>query len=125
MGDLVIILIVAVGLIFGLRATIKHMKGQGGGCCGTGSVPKAAKKTLKGKEIAKKVITIEGMHCENCKNRVERQINRIDGAVAKVNLRKHTAVVSMERPIDDEELKKAVEKEDYKVVRIETVDTGR
>lgn len=114
MGDLVIIFIVAAGLFFGVRATIKHMKGQGG-CCGGGKVPKMAKKTLNGKKIAEKILSIEGMHCENCKSQVERQINRIDGAAADVNLRKHIAVVSMERMVSDEELVTAVEKAGFKV----------
>ena len=118
MGDMVIILIVAVGLFFGVRATIKHMKGQGG-CCGGGKVPKAAKKTLSGKKMGEKVVSIEGMHCDNCKNSVEKQLNRIDGAVAAVNLRKKTAVVSMSRMVSDEELKAAVEKAGFTVTGIQ------
>lgn len=118
MGDLVIIAVVAVGLVFGVRATIKHMKGQGG-CCGGGKVPKAAKKTLKGKKIGEKIVSIEGMHCENCKSRVERQLNWIEGAAARVDLRKKRAVVSMERMVSDEELKEAVEKAGFKVNSVE------
>lgn len=117
MGDLVIILIVLVGLVFGVRATIKHMKGQGG-CCGT-SVPKATKKTLKNKKAAEKIITIEGMHCQNCKNSVERQLNQIDGAAAKVNLKKQIATVSLEYMIDDEKLKAAIEKAGFSVTDIQ------
>ena len=59
------------------------------------------------------------MHCENCKNRVERAINRIDGAVGKANLKKNIAVVSFEREVSDEEIRKAVEEQDYKVLSIE------
>ena len=59
------------------------------------------------------------MHCENCKNSVERYLNEIDGVVAKVNLQKKRAVVSMNRIIADEELKKAIEKVDFKVTKIE------
>lgn len=117
MGDLVIILIVLVGLFFGVRATIKHMKGQGG-CCG-GSVPKARKKTLKNKKVAEKIITIEGMHCQNCKNSVERQLNQIDGVAANVNLKKQIAIVSLEYMIDDNELKAAIEKAGFSVTDIQ------
>ena len=73
---------------------------------------------LTGPKIGEKTMHIEGMHCENCKNRVERAINRIDGAVAKVNLRKKIAVVSYDRELSDEDLRRAVEEEDYKVVSI-------
>ena len=59
------------------------------------------------------------MHCENCKNRVERQINKIAGAVAKVDLKRKIAVVSMSRMVEDEELREAVERLDFKVLKIE------
>jgi copper chaperone CopZ len=59
------------------------------------------------------------MHCENCKNRVERAINRIDGAVAKVDLKKKIAVVSYDREIAEEDIRKAVEEQDYKVTSIQ------
>ena len=49
------------------------------------------------------------MHCENCRNSVERSINRLEGASAKADLVKKQAIVSMEREIEDEKLKKAVE----------------
>lgn len=59
------------------------------------------------------------MHCENCKNKVEKNINQIDGAVAKVNLRKDTAVVSMDRNISDTDLIQAVEQANYTVIKIQ------
>ena len=77
------------------------------------------RKKLTGEKIAEKIIYIEGMHCDNCKNSVECQINRIDGAVAKVNLKKKLAVVEMDREIAEEELVAAVERADFKVLRIE------
>lgn len=112
-GDMVIILIVAVCLILAARGMVSRCRN---GCCG--SVPKAQKKELSGRKVGEKIISIEGMHCENCKNRVERQINRIDGAVARVDLKKNVAVVSMSRMVSDEELTAAVERADFKVVGI-------
>lgn len=69
--------------------------------------------------MAEKIIYIENMHCENCKNRIEMYINQIDGAKATVNLSKKTAVVSMDRMISDEELLQAVNRDDYRVTKIE------
>ncbi len=120
MGDIIIILAVAAGLVFAVLGTVKRSRN---GCCG-GSVPKAAPKKPDGEIIGKKEILIEGMHCENCRNRVESQINRIDGAVAKVSLKRKTAVVSMTRPVTDEELIRAVERADFKVVRITECGKG-
>lgn len=76
-------------------------------------------KTLEGTKIGEKTVYIDGMHCENCKNRVERAINRIDGAVAKVNLKKNLAVVSYDRKIADDDIRRAVEEQDYKVISIQ------
>lgn len=53
------------------------------------------------------------MSCENCKARVERYINDIEGAVGKVNLKKKELLVSMEREVSDEEIKAAIEKAGY------------
>ena len=50
---------------------------------------------------------------------MERAINRIDGAVAKVNLKKNIAVVSFDREVADEEIRKNIENLDYKVLSID------
>jgi copper chaperone CopZ len=116
-STIVILLILAVIVVFALRSSVKHMKGQGG-CCGGSDIPKAKKKKLDSPVIATKVITIDGMHCENCKNRIEKAINSLDGALCKVNLNKHTATVSMSKPIDDTVLKSTIENLDFKVTNI-------
>ena len=69
--------------------------------------------------VATKTVHIEGMHCEKCKARVERAINRLEGASAKVDLKKNVAVVSMDRPVPDELISNAVTMQDYKVISIE------
>lgn len=119
LGTIIIILILAVIVFFAFRSGIKHMKGQGG-CCGGGGDVKPKKKKLQGKCIYEKIVFIEGMHCDHCKNSVESQINQIDGAAAKVDLKKKLAVVSVSRQVDDSEIKAAVEKAGFKVTSIET-----
>lgn len=113
--NFIIIVILAVMMLIGIRSGIKHFKGEGG-CCGGGSTT-VRKKKLK-KIIATKTITIEGMSCEHCKNRVEQRINDIDGAAAKVNLKKKQAVVSLEKDVSDEEIRAVIEKAGYEVVEI-------
>ncbi len=117
MGTVIIIVVLAVIVIAALFASRKHMKGEGG-CCG-GSSDKVPRKKLEGKIVAKKIMHIEGMHCQNCKNRIERQINRIEGAAAVVNLKKNLAEICMTRPISDEELIAVVERLDFRVIGIE------
>lgn len=120
MGNIIIGMILAVIVCFAVRSSMRHFKGEGG-CCGGGSVPKPKKKKLEGTKLAQKRIYIEGMHCENCKNRVESCLNQVEGVVAKVDLKKNIAIVSISRRIEDEELKRVVEGIDFKVTEIETL----
>ncbi len=117
MGNIIIIAILAVIVFFAVRGAVKHAKGEGG-CCSGGGCVAVEEKTLEGEIVAKKVLTIEGMRCENCKNSIERSINRIDGAAAKVNLKKKNCEVLMDREISDDAIRLAVERLDYKVLDI-------
>ena len=123
MGTAIIIGILAVIVVIAVISSVKHMKGEGGCCGGGGSEPKQKKKKLAGEVIATKIIRIEGMHCENCKNTVEKYINQIDGASAQVNLKKNIAVVQLDRPVEDTDLRTAVARAGFTVVGIEQMET--
>ena len=116
MENLIIITILAIALFFGIRSTVKHFQGKGG-CCGGGSSYKPRQKKLD-HVIAKKTVCISGMSCENCSNRVMESINRIEGASAVVSHKKGTAVVQLDRDIEDGVLKAAVENVGYMVTEI-------
>ncbi|MBE5959547.1 MAG: heavy-metal-associated domain-containing protein [Lachnospiraceae bacterium] len=112
MQDLVIVLIIIIALVIGVKETMKHMRGEGA-CCG-GSSAKPKKKKLKGKILHLYTFTVEGMHCVNCAYAVTRAINEIDGALAKVDLKKKSATVQCDREIDTELIIKSIEKRGYK-----------
>lgn len=124
MVDAIIILVVVVLLIFALKGSIKHFRGEGA-CCGGGSgsvkTKKAKKKTLDGPVVGRRTIRISGMHCQNCVNSVTNALNSIDGVSAEVSLKDNCAEVSCDRPVDDIDLKQAVEKAGFKVVGISQV----
>ena len=107
----VLILIVALAV----SGSIKHFKGEGG-CCGGSSVVKERDKKLNNPVIGKRTFFVEGMHCENCRNRVKRAINSIDGASCKVNLKKGRVDIEFDREIDDDVFIKAIENLDFHVV---------
>ncbi len=115
MINVIIVVIVVAIVLLGVRAQIKHMKGEGSCCGGGGGTIAEEPKELDGPLVGKKIVHIEGMHCENCKNSVERQINHLDGAAATVNLAKNEAIVSMTRMVSDEELRQAVAMADFQV----------
>ena len=118
MGDAIIMVVILIVLIFAVKGSLKHFKGEGA-CCGGGSgsvKPKKPKrKTLDGPVIGRRTIRISGMHCQNCVNSVTNALNAIDGVSAKVNLKDNSAEVSYDRPVDVADLKQAVERAGFKV----------
>ena len=87
---------------------------KGGGCCGSGSKIIRSEKKLTDPKIGERTLVIEGMHCEI---RVEDALNRLDGIVCKVNLKKNTASAAYSREVSEEVLKETIEKIGYKVPR--------
>lgn len=71
----------------------------------------------------KKIIEINGMHCEKCKARVENALNAVEGVKAKVNLAKKNAVVEIKSDVSDEILKNTVTELGFEVGQI-TVKKG-
>ncbi len=66
-----------------------------------------------------KTMKIEGMMCEHCEARVKKVLEKIDQVdSAKVSHTEGTAIVTLNAPVDDEVLKKAVEDQDYQVLGI-------
>ena len=99
MADIIVVLIVIVLLGFALRGAIRHFKGDSP-CCGGGTgIIKTDDKELKNPVIGKKTVHIEGVS-------------------ARVDLQKKEAVVSYDREIANDVLKKTVEKAGFQVVSI-------
>ena len=115
MQDLIIVIVLLVVLLAAVGRIKKHFRG---GCCGSGSQTIRDKKTLTAPVIGVKLLTVEGMHCENCAIRVENAVNRLEGALCKVDLRRKTAAVSFSAPIPDALLKETVEQLGYQVTDI-------
>ena len=116
MGDYIIVGILSVIIVVAIFRAKKHFKG--GGCCGSGSNTIRDKKALTAPKIGEKVMTIEGMSCENCEIRVENALNRLDGVACKLSRKKKSALVSYSEEVSDEQLKATVEKLGYKVTGI-------
>ena len=58
------------------------------------------------------------MTCEHCVQSVKKALNEIEGVSARVDLQKKEAVVSYDREIANDVLKKTVEKAGFQVVSI-------
>lgn len=114
MGTGITIVILLLIVLFALRSSWKHLKGQGG-CCGGGDAPKKVKKQKLSHIEAVKKIKIEGMTCAHCRQRVENALNTLNQVNAKVDLDAGEAVVKLGESVSDETLRAAVERAGYKV----------
>ena len=67
----------------------------------------------------KKVITIEGMMCEHCKNKVETALSSINNvSKVKVNLKDKTATIYSTASINNDDIEKIIKKLDYQIISI-------
>ena len=122
MSTAIICIVLVLLIIYAIRSSMKHFKGEGG-CCGGGSEikEKPVRKKLTGPVVQEKIVHIQGIHCDHCKTSVENAINSLDGVCAKVNLKKNIATVQYERPCEDADIIRAVTGAGFDVERIEIV----
>ena len=74
----------------------------------------------KEKNEMEKTLKIAGMMCGHCEARVKKALEAVEGvAEAKVSHESGAAVVTLNVPVEDAVLKKAVEDQDYKVTAID------
>ncbi|NCB30319.1 MAG: heavy metal translocating P-type ATPase [Clostridia bacterium] len=67
------------------------------------------------KDMVEKTIRIEGMMCNHCVAHVQKALDAIDGVTATVDLEAGEARVRLEKPVEDEILRGAVENAGYTV----------
>ena len=83
-------------------------------------VIEAENKRLEESKTMTKTMKIEGMMCGHCEARVKKVLEAMDGvAEAVVSHTAGTAVVTLNGDVTDEQLKKTIEDQDYKVLGIE------
>ncbi len=116
MATVIIVIVIVIFMVFAVKGTLKHLRGEGG-CCGGGSMPRVKKQRLD-QVAAVKCLKIEGMHCDNCRRRVENCLNQLEQVNARVNLEKKEAVVKLGAEVPEETLRTAVEKAGYQVTSI-------
>ena len=112
MTDAIVIAIIAVIAFLGIRSAVGHFRRKGGCCGGSGYKPR--KKKLK-HVLYTKTFRVDGMHCTNCKNRVEEIVGDIRGVAGVVDLKKGELTVSYAQEVDDILLRSRIEKAGYTV----------
>ena len=117
-STIIICAVLVIICVFSVRSYVKKLKS---GCCGSGGDEvkrvRPADRDVSHYPYAK-MVTIEGMHCQNCARRIENAFNTRDGLYAKVDLGKRTALVRPKRQVPDEELKRIVRGLGYSPVEV-------
>ena len=68
----------------------------------------------------KKKLNIEGMHCASCASNVERSLKNVKGVKSvSVGIMTKKGFVEADEKVSNEDLKKAVARTGYKLVKIE------
>ena len=116
MGTYIILGILIVIVLIAIPSSLNHMKGQGG-CCGGQGEERPRRKKLSGVQ-KQKTFRVEGMHCANCRNRVEQLVNEVDGVNGRVNLRKGLLTVSYASEVEDSLFIGPIERAGYQVTPI-------
>ena len=113
MTDYIITGVILIVIVIALLSIKKKAKSKSS-CCGSGAYVAKSRKLTTVAE--KKTFRVEGMHCQNCVNRVIEDVQDIPGTSASVNLKNRLVTVSVETPMDDSVIIAAIEKHGYKVI---------
>ncbi len=109
MEKVTIIAIVILALVIGACAVFFDR------ALGRGAPQRRGQKSIGRSLSATFVVGIDGMHCDHCRVAIQECLNKIDGVSAKVSLSSHSATVRYTRPIEESELREAIEKTGYGV----------
>ena len=118
MENIIIIALIAIGATLGIYSAVKHFKGQGG-CCG-GSSYKPRQKKLSQVRY-QKTFTVNGMHCEHCKRRVEEVINDVPSLSGKVDLKAGKVVISYADSVEDAVIIERLKRVGYTEAEVEEI----
>lgn len=115
MSNLIIVFLIVLAASIGIVSSVRHFQGKGSCCGGGGYKPKQKKLSHV---IAQKTFQVDGMHCKNCKIRVEEIVNDIKGVSGAVDLKKGLLTVSYAEEVPDDLIQSRIERAGYIVTAI-------
>lgn len=124
MSDAIVFIFVFLLLALAVKGSIRHFRGDSP-CCKCRSGDSGTRKRLEGPVSGEILARISGMRCDGCARRIEKEIERIGGAVCRADWRSSVARVYYDRPLDEKKVVSAVEKAGYVVISIEHGDSRR
>lgn len=120
-ANLIVLVVIAVGMFFGLRRIAASTHGKS--CCSDGASGKKAKKVVvvdtdPSHYPYSDELIIGGMSCDGCARNVENALNALNGVWATVTYADHTARVRSKQPVDRDVLETAVKDAGYYVMTL-------
>lgn len=120
-ANLIVLVVIAIGMFFGLRRIAASTRGKS--CCSDGACGKRAKKVVVADTDASHYpysdeLLIGGMSCDGCAQNVANALNALDGVCAIVTYADHTARVRSKQPVDRCALEAAVKDAGYYVMTL-------
>ena len=118
--NIIIGLIIAIGVVFGVRSVLRSASGKS--CCSGGDsiVKIEPSDTDRSHYPYRAEAAVEGMTCKNCAQRVTNALNSLDGVWATAHLKKNSVSILLKQNDGEAALTEAVSKAGYtmKDVRI-------
>ena len=114
---IIIYIIAAVLIIYGVYYTVQKFRKAKSSCCGTPEV-KAVRKvddTDESHYPFRYMLTVDGMKCSGCASNVENSLDNMDGVWAKVSLGRREARVLAKKEYTKEDFDEALSKTSYKI----------
>ncbi|MBQ7386907.1 MAG: heavy-metal-associated domain-containing protein [Clostridia bacterium] len=119
MTDYIIIILIIALVSVGAVYTFTHFRRKSG-CCGSGGY-RPRKKRLSS-ILYEKSFTVYGMHCKNCKMRVEEIVNDISGVCGTADLKNATLTVRYAKDVDDDLIISRIERAGYRVEKMQDTE---
>ena len=119
MANIIIVLLLAAAVGYGIYSFVHHLR-CGGGCCGEHEA--AAKKVRvadrdRSHYPYRLVLGVDGMTCQNCQRHVENALNTLPDTLAEVNLSAQNVTVWTKADADEEVIRKAIRDAGYLPLR--------
>lgn len=121
MVDTIIFVIVVILMVFAVKGSIRHFKGDGPCCKSSGGPSAVPAKKLDGR-TGQLRLTVGGMHCTACEDRLHRVLDAISGvAVTYISYDRKLVLLDVDRSLPEGLLQKVVEGEGYTLEKVESL----
>lgn len=119
MANIIIVLILAAAVGYGIYSFVHHLR-CGGGCCGEHEA--AAKKVRvadrdRSHYPHRLVLGVDGMTCQNCQRHVENALNAMTDTLAEADLSAQKVTVWTKADADEDAIRQAIRDAGYLPLR--------